>query len=241
MPNDWEQALEFNAPLIPGILLKRYKRFLADIKLDDGRFITAHCPNSGSMKTCKEPGWRVLVSDSNNAKRKLRYTWELVHNGTCWIGINTQRPNHIAREAIEKGKIPELCGYTEIRSEAPYGRNSRIDLLLTRPEQTCFVEVKNVTLVEKDHFLFPDAVTTRGQKHLDELMAMVKEGHRAVMLFVIQRKDGNIFMPAADIDPVYAARLEEAHHNGVEILPWLADVSPEKIELDKPVKYIFRP
>lgn len=210
---------------------------MADIKLDDGRFITAHCPNSGSMKTCKEPGWKVMVSDSRNPKRKLRYTWELVHNTTCWIGINTQVPNKVAKEAIGKGRIPELSGYDSIRPEAPYGKNSRIDLLLSGDAGACYVEVKNVTLVEDGAYLFPDAETTRGQKHLDELVSMVKEGHRAVMLYVIQRRDGHIFRPAAHIDPVYAQKLKEAYNQGVEVLPYLAGVSPEKIELTKAVEF----
>ena len=204
--------MEFSQPLIPGILLKRYKRFLADIKLDTGEFITAHCANSGSMKTCKEPGWKVLVSKSNNPKRKLKYTWEMVHNGTCWIGINTQVPNKIASEAILNGVIPELAGYTNLKNEVKYGKNSRIDILLTGDQPDCYVEVKNVTLVEEDGFYkFPDAVTERGRKHLSELLDVVKAGGRAVMLYVIQRSDGTIFKPAYEIDPAYGARLKEVH------------------------------
>ncbi len=178
-----------------------------------------------------------MVSDSCNPNRKLQYTWELVHNTTCWIGINTQVPNKIAREAIEQNSIPELSGYDAIRPEAPYGKNSRIDLLLSGHSGSCYVEVKNVTLVEDGAYLFPDAVTTRGQKHLDELVSMVKEGHRAVMLYVIQRRDGHIFRPAAHIDPVYAQKLKEAHDHGVEVLSYLADVSPEKNELTKAVEF----
>lgn len=228
----------FNEPLISGILLKRYKRFLADIKLDSGEFITAHCPNSGSMKTCKEPGWKVMVSDSKNPKRKLRYTWEMVHNSTCWIGINTQVPNKIAKEAVENGTISELSGYDSIRSEVKYGQNSRVDLLLSNENELCYVEVKNVTLVEQDGFYrFPDAVTERGRKHLFELMEVKKNGHRAVMLFAIQRSDGGIFKPADEIDPAYGQSLREAYKCGVEILPYLADVSPNEIRLTKRVEF----
>jgi sugar fermentation stimulation protein A len=224
--------MDFSKPLIPGILLKRYKRFLADIKLDSGEFITAHCPNSGSMKTCKEPGWKVLVSESDNPKRKLKYTWEMVHNGKCWIGINTQVPNKIASEAILNGTIPELSGYSDLKNEVKYGKNSRIDILLSGGKPDCYVEVKNVTLVEEDgYYKFPDAVTERGKKHLYEMLDMIKSGKRAVMLYVIQRSDGTIFKPAYDIDPVYGKSLKEVHQQGIEILAYRADVTPERIEL----------
>ena len=135
--------MTINKPILYGTLVQRYKRFLADIKLDDGRLITAHCPNSGTMKTCQQPGWKVLVSDSMNPKRKLRYTLEMIHNTTCWIGVNTQQPNKIAKEAIEKGMIPELRNYTLIKPEQKYGTNSRIDLLLENDNEKCFVEIKN--------------------------------------------------------------------------------------------------
>jgi sugar fermentation stimulation protein A len=224
--------MDFRQPLIPGILFKRYKRFLAEIKLESGEFITAHCPNSGSMKTCKEPGWKVLVSESDNPKRKLKYTWEMVHNGKCWIGINTQVPNKIASEAILNGTIPELSGYSDLKNEVKYGKNSRIDILLSGGKPDCYVEVKNVTLVEEDgYYKFPDAVTERGKKHLYEMLDMIKSGKRAVMLYVIQRSDGTIFKPAYDIDPVYGKSLKEVHQQGIEILAYRADVTPERIEL----------
>jgi sugar fermentation stimulation protein A len=230
--------MDFSKPLIPGILLKRYKRFLADIKLDSGEFITAHCPNSGSMKTCKEPGWKVLVSESDNPKRKLKYTWEMVHNGKCWIGINTQVPNKIASEAILNGTIPELSGYSDLKNEVKYGKNSRIDILLSGGKPDCYVEVKNVTLVEEDgYYKFPDAVTERGKKHLYEMLDMIKSGKRAVMLYVIQRSDGTIFKPAYDIDPVYGKSLKEVHQQGIEILAYRADVTPERIELTTQLEF----
>ena len=230
--------MKFDKPLIHGILLKRYKRFLADIKLNNGKYVTAHCPNSGSMKTCKEPGWKVLVSESDNPARKLKYTWEMVHNGQCWIGINTQIPNKIAIEAIQNGIIPELNGYNKIRPEVKYGHNSRVDILLSGKKGICYVEVKNVTLVESDGFYkFPDAVTERGRKHLYELLDMVKSGHRAVMLFVIQRSDGSTFKPADHIDLEYAHALKEVHKQGVEILVYQAIVSPSEIILKNPIPY----
>jgi sugar fermentation stimulation protein A len=230
--------MKYDRPLIPGKLLNRYKRFLADIELDFGEFITAHCPNSGSMKTCTNPGWKVLLSESNNPKRKYKYTWEMVHNEKCWIGINTMVPNIIAEESIKNGTISELGGYTEIKREVKYGENSRIDILLKNPKETCYVEVKNVTLVEDDgNYYFPDAVTSRGLKHLHELMEMKRQGHRAVMLFVIQRSDGKIFKPAAHIDPKYAEGLKIAYENGVEILVRQAEVSPQKIMINNKINF----
>jgi sugar fermentation stimulation protein A len=223
--------LIFDKPLFYGKLIRRYKRFLADIELDSGEIITAHCANTGSMKTCDKPGWRVVVSDSLNPKRKLRYTFEMIHNEKCWIGINTQVPNKLAKEAIEKGKIKELLDYEHILTEQKYGENSRIDLLLQGKTGKCYVEVKNVTLVENGYYKFPDAVTLRGLKHLNELLEIKKQGHRAVMLFTVQRSDGTIFKPAEQIDPAYAQKLKEVHNQGVEILPYLANVSPEEIVL----------
>ena len=230
--------MKFEHPLISGKLIQRYKRFLADVELNSGGRITAHCPNSGSMKSCKTPGWPVLLSYHDNPKRKFKYTWEMVHNGKCWIGINTGIPNMIARQAIEAGLIPELAGYDQIKREVPYGKKSRIDLLLSNQQQSCFVEVKNVTLVEEDGcYYFPDAVTERGLKHLLELEQMVEQGHRSVMLFIIQRSDGTIFKPAAHIDPMYAETLREVNQRGVEILVYQAIVSPDAILLNKPVKW----
>lgn len=228
----------FELPLITGKLIQRYKRFLADVVLEDGSAVTAHCPNSGSMKTCTGPGWQVLLSPVDNPKRKLKYTWELVHNGNCWIGINTHRANRLAVEAIQEGWIPELGGYETLQTEKKYGQNSRIDILLTSAEKKCFVEVKNVTLVEEDGFYkFPDSITSRGLKHLHELSDMVKQGHRAVMLFVIQRSDGTIFKPASKIDPQYTAALKDAYGLGVEILAYRADISSVSIELKHKIDF----
>lgn len=232
--------MKFDKPLIPGKLIKRYKRFLADIELDSGEFITAHCPNSGSMKSCTHPGWKVILSENDNPKRKYKYTWEMVHNEKCWIGINTMVPNIIAEEAIKNDTISELNEYTEIKREVKYGENSRIDILLKNERETCYVEIKNVTLVEDDgNYYFPDSVTSRGLKHLHELMEMKKLGHRAVMLFVIQRSDGKIFKPAAHIDPKYAEGLKSAYDNGVEILVWKAEVKPTDIKLTNEIQWQF--
>jgi len=232
--------MKFNQILIPGKLIKRYKRFLADIELNSGQVITAHCPNSGSMKTCNQPGWEVRLSESDNPKRKFKYTWELVHNDTCWIGVNTHLANKLAVEAIPQGWIPELSGYKLLETEKKYGQNSRIDILLTSESKKCYVEVKNVTLVEQDGFFkFPDSVTKRGLKHLNELAEMVKQGHRAVMLFAIQRSDGTVFKPAALIDPEYATALKKVYGQGVEILAYRADITPQSIELKHKTKIVL--
>jgi len=220
--------------LFPGILVKRYKRFLADVKLTDETVVTAHCPNSGSMLGCNLPGSPVLVSLSSNPDRKLPYTLELVQVNGFWVGLNTMLPNRLAEEAIQNGIISELQGYTEIRREVPYGReHSRIDLLLEGGQGACYVEVKNVTLVQNDLALFPDAVTERGQKHLRELMQVVRNGFRGVILFTVQRGDGHAVAPADQIDPVYGRLLRLAVENGVEALAYRAIITPENIQLNE--------
>jgi sugar fermentation stimulation protein A len=218
-------------PLLPGTLIKRYKRFLADIVLEDGNTVTVHCPNSGSMKGCAAPGSRVFISRSSNPGRKYPFTWELVEADGFWAGINTALPNRLVRDAIESGTVVELQGYETIRPEVPYGEHSRIDLLLESPHRRCFVEVKNVTLVENTLALFPDAVTIRGQKHLNELMRVVREGDRGVIFFTVQRGDGKSVSPADAIDPEYGRLLRLAMENGVEALAYRALVTPQEIVL----------
>ncbi len=220
-------------PLYPGVLIRRYKRFLADIELEGGETVTAHCPNSGSMKGCAVPGSRVLLSLSGNPNRKLHYTWELVQANGLWVGINTGLPNKLTGEAIMRGTIRELAGYDTIRPEVKYGGNSRIDLLLSGKQGLCYVEVKNVTLVEGNRALFPDAETLRGQKHLTELMREVREGNRGVIFFVVQRADACSMAPADAIDPEYGRLLRLAVANGVEAFAWQAHVDPEEIYLDR--------
>ncbi len=220
-------------PLIPGTLVKRYKRFLADVTLEDGSMVTVHCPNSGSMKGCAVPGSRVFLSRSSNPGRTYPFTWELVESEGFWTGINTARPNRLAHEAIENGTIAELAGYKTIRAEVPYGEHSRIDLLLEGPAGRCFVEVKNATLIENSRALFPDAVTTRGQKHLNELMRVVREGDRGVIFFTVQRGDAESLSPADAIDPEYGRLLRLALANGVEALAYRADISVDEIYLSQ--------
>ena len=223
-------------PLISGRLVKRYKRFLADIELGDGSVVTAHCPNSGSMQGCNLPGLPVMLSVSPNPNRKLAYTWELVQVHGFWVGLNTMLPNRLAEEAILDGTIAELQGYRNLRREVPYGsERSRIDILLEGEKGRCYVEVKNVTLVEHGLALFPDAVTERGQKHLRELMEVVQNGARGVILFTVQRGDGRAVAPADAIDPTYGRLLRQAVAQGVEALAYRALVTPHHIRLTEPL------
>ncbi len=225
-------------PVIFGTLIKRYKRFLADVELDDGTVITAHCPNTGRMTTCAEPGWRTALSDSQNPKRKHRFTWELVHNGQCWICVNTGRANDMAFEAVSNDVIPELTGYPELLREQAFGK-SRFDLLLRDGGRCCYVEVKNVTLLSGDGcYAFPDAVTERGRKHLLDLVEVVKAGHRAAMLYIIARSDGTSFRCAHEIDPQYAAALKSAIASGIEVYVWQAAIAPDGLCLSKPVHFV---
>ena len=217
--------------LIAGTLIKRYKRFLADIQLKDGSTVTVHCPNSGSMKGCAAPGSPVLLSHSSNVGRKYPLTWELVQVNGFWVGLNTSRPNHLVHEAILNGTVSEIQGYISIRTEVPYGEHSRIDLLLENQSERCFLEVKNVTMEENGLALFPDAVTTRGQKHLNELMRVVREGDRGVIFFTVQRGDCSCVSPADRIDPEYGRLLRMALSAGVEAFAYRAIVTPQEIFL----------
>lgn len=207
--------------LVRGILLRRYKRFLADIRLDGGEIVTAHCPNTGSMKGCSEPGRAVYLSRHNNPKRKLKYTWELIKMPGSLVGVNTLVPNRLVFQAVQEGLIPELAGYKTTAREAGIGNNSRIDLLLSNGQNDrCYVEIKNCTLVDDGVALFPDAVTSRGLKHLHALEALVKAGCRSVMFYFIQRMDAGVFKPADYIDSDYGRGLRRAVSRGVEILAY---------------------
>ena len=233
--------MRIQRPLHRGVLLRRYKRFLADVRLDDGRELTVHCPNSGSMKGIAREGAPVLVSDSENPKRKLRMTLERVRPGRAWVGINTMLPNHLVHEAVSAGRLGELTGYDTLRAEVVLEKGTRLDLRLSgagRPD--CWVEVKNATLQEGRAALFPDAVTDRGRKHLDALQDVVRRGERGVLMFVVNRGDCDFVAPADEIDPAYGEALRRVAAGGVEVFArrarmrgartWLAEAVPVRLD-----------
>ena len=241
--------MKFEQKLIKGIILKRYKRFLADIELSEdtpinkkGDVIVAHTANTGSMTTCWEENWNVLLSYHDNPKRKLKYSLEMTHNTHTWIGVNTALPNKLAYEAIQNGTILELQGYDKIKPEEKVG-DSRIDIFLYtgdkfRPTDQCYVEVKNVTLLGNNReALFPDSVTLRGQKHLRELTELKKKGIRACMLYIVQREDVDTFSPAREIDPTYTLLLKEAYEAGVEVLVYQCSLDDLGIKVYKKLPF----
>jgi sugar fermentation stimulation protein A len=229
--------MKFETPLTQGRLITRYKRFLADVELDDRTLVTAHVPNTGSMKSTSAPGSRVALSYHPNPKRKLKWTLELIQGeGGAWVGVNTFLSNHIVEEAITAKKIPTLKGYDEIAREVNYGHRSRIDLLLKKGKKLCYVEVKNVTYKQGNRALFPDAVTTRGHKHLLELRNMVRQGHRSVAFFLVNRGDCKSMGPAPEIDPKYAELLTQVAGDGVELLAYRTDPDPTGIETGRKLR-----
>ncbi len=230
--------MNFDKPLLPATLVRRYKRFLADVELADGREMTLHCPNTGSMRNCSEPGWRIWYSESDNPKRKYPCTWELVQvDGSYLACVNTGRANALVEEAVRDRVIPALQGYSTIRREVPYGaERSRIDLLLEGDQGRCYIEVKNVTLQREGHAgAFPDAVSARGTKHLRELMAVVAAGDRAVLLFCVAHTGIETVQAAEDIDPLYAQTLREAMAAGVEVYAWQVAIDTRGMRIDRQV------
>ncbi|HXZ48183.1 MAG TPA: DNA/RNA nuclease SfsA [Usitatibacter sp.] len=230
----------FTGQLVEGRLIRRYKRFLADVQLARG-VVTAACPNTGSMLGCCEPGSRVWLSESANPKRKYRHTWEIVEADEVLVGINTGLPNALVHEAIAAGAIPELGGYAILRREVPFGEErSRVDLLLEAPgREPCYVEVKNVTAaVRRGVALFPDAVSDRGSKHLRELIRLKAAGRRPVQLYCVQRGDVREVRPADGIDPEYGRMLREATAAGVEVLAYRARVTLREIALEQRIPVI---
>ena len=239
-----KDQMKFKEPLIPATLVKRYKRFLADVTFADGEMVTAHCANPGAMQGLNDPGIKVWLSKSTNPKRKLAFSWELAEicfeGKKALVGINTMLPNKLATEAIEAQKIAELTGYDQLKTEKPYGQNSRIDILLSATgKPDCYVEVKNVHLLRRHGLAeFPDSVTKRGAKHLEELTQMVAQGHRAVMFYVIQRDDAAQFAIAADKDPVYYETFEKARKAGVEVIAYDCTLSTTAIKIANRLRLI---
>jgi sugar fermentation stimulation protein A len=236
--------MRFTAPLVPATLIRRYKRFLADVALPSGEIVTAHCANPGSMIGLAAPGAPVWLSRSDNPKRKLAHSWELVEvdlgSGAELVGINTTNPNALAAEALAAGRIPELAGYGGVRREVKYGRNSRVDFLLEEPGRPpCYLELKNVHLMRQRGLAeFPDAVTKRGAKHLVELAGMAAAGARAVMLFLVQIASAERFALARDIDPAYGAQFDLARAQGVEALARCCRLTRDGIEVAEAIAII---
>ena len=229
--------MKFDTELVSGKLVKRYKRFLADIKLEDGSVVVAHCTNSGSMISCIEEGARVYLSPAADPKRKTRFTWEMIEINNTWVGINTSIPNQLVFEAVRDQEIPQLKDYTFVKREVKF-EDSRFDVYAENKTEKCFIEVKNVSMKVGDAALFPDSVTTRGRKHLETLIRVKEQGIRAVMVYVIQRMDVNTFGAARHIDPNYADSLEKAQKAGVEIIALQAKVNPDGIQIVKQLPFI---
>jgi len=230
--------MRFQTPLVPARLIRRYKRFLADIQLADGREVTAHCANPGSMMGLAEPGMKIWVESNDDPKKKLKYGWRLVdHENGHYTGVDTAVPNRALKAALIAGEVPEFAEYSTVLPEQKYGEKSRIDFLLRQDGlQDAYVEVKSVTLSRQAGLAeFPDSVTARGTKHLGELAAMVGQGHRAVMFYLVQRTDCERMTLAGDIDPAYAAAFEAARTAGIEVLCYDTKISPDGIELGRPV------
>ncbi|MEM9428831.1 MAG: DNA/RNA nuclease SfsA [Pseudomonadota bacterium] len=224
--------MQFDPPLQPATLVRRYNRFLADVTFGDGSTATAHCANPGTMLSVSTPGSRVWLQESTNPKRKLRWSWKLIELEDGIAGIDTGVPNRIVAEALAAGRIPALGRYDTVRAEVPYGERSRVDFLLNGPEGEIWLEVKNVHLRRTGRLAeFPDCVTKRGARHLDELSGMVSKGARAVMLYVVQRTDCDRLGLAADLDPAYAAAARQAAAAGVEMLAHSTMITPDAIEL----------
>lgn len=232
--------MQFTPPLQSATLIKRYKRFLADVRTNDGKKTTVHCPNSGSMRGCSTPGSQVMLSTSPNPGRKYPQTLEMIKESDTWIGINTMLTNTIVAEAILAGHIKELQNIDTLTREVVTSKSSRLDLLLERGNEKIYVEIKNCSLVEDGWAMFPDAVTTRGTKHLNELAMLVEQGHQGIIFFCIQRTDADQFKPAAHIDPTYATTLANVHKKGVQILAYQAEILPEAITIQKSIPCVLK-
>jgi len=231
--------MRFSRSLVRGALIRRYKRFLADVALADGRTVTAHCANPGAMLGLVEPGLPVWLLPSDDPKRRLAWSWALVEAEGALIAVNTSAPNRLVPEALALGRIPELADYPVVRREVPYGKASRIDLLLEAPGRpACYVEIKNVHLKRDGWAEFPDCVTARGAKHMGELAAAARQGHRALVLYVVQRADCTRFRVARDLDPAYHAALEAARAAGVETICYACRVDLEGVDIAAALPFV---
>jgi sugar fermentation stimulation protein A len=233
--------MRFPTPLVPARLIRRYKRFFADMELQDGREVTAHCPNTGPMTGLVDPGQRCWIEPNDDPKKKLRFGWRMVeHEDGNFTGVDTSVPNRMLKAALMDHRVPELADWPEVRPEVKYGQNSRIDFLLSGgglPD--AYVEVKSVTLLREAGLgEFPDTVTTRGAKHLDELARVAAEGHRAVIFYLVQRTDCDRVAVAGDLDPGYGAAFERARAAGVEVLCYDCGLSPEGVELGRALPFV---
>jgi sugar fermentation stimulation protein A len=229
----------FSAPLEPGILLKRYKRFLADVRLDNGTQITVHCPNSGSMLSCSRPESEVYISRSLNPQRKYPCTLEMVRDNATWIGVNTALTNHLVEEGIKNGEIAELRSPDNIQREVKTSPASRLDMLVRKGARKIFIEVKSCTYAMDRCAMFPDAVTSRGTRHLQELADLVKQGQEGIIFFLVQRIDADFFRPAVHIDPLYTKTLTEVHRQGVQMLVYQAEVLPDRIRIIRSLPFLI--
>jgi sugar fermentation stimulation protein A len=225
--------LRIHLPTFEARFLRRYKRFFVDAELADGRVVTAHCPNTGSLIGCLEEGRRIVLRDSQNEERKLRYVFQAIRVGRTLVNVDTSLPNAVVHEAIERGSIGELTGYEASRREVAYGDNSRIDVLLSRGDERCYVEVKNTTYAIGRVAAFPDAITERGLKHLRELARVARSGQRAVQFFFVSRNDVESFRPADEIDAEYGRALRDAASAGVEVLAYATRVRRDRLDLER--------
>jgi sugar fermentation stimulation protein A len=228
----------FSQSPVHGVLLRRYNRFLADVRLAEENVVTAHCTNTGSMLQVSEPDSPVMITPAKNPNRSTHWDWQMIKVNGLWAGINTSVPNILLREGFELGIIPEFRGYSSIKMEVRYGDNSRVDALLSGERGLFYVEAKNVTLAINERALFPDSITVRGLKHLDDLAAMVRKGHRAAVFFLVQRMDAESMGIAGHIDSVFATRLTHAVREGVEVIAWQAKVTLEGIFLGKALPFV---
>lgn len=232
--------MRFTAPLVQGTLIKRYKRFLADVRMENGEIITVHCPNTGTMLSCSTPNSRVCLSRSDNPKRKYPFTLEMVEDNSTWVGVNTARTNILVAESIRNGQISEFQDINAIKTEIKTSDHTRLDLQVLHGDRSTYIEVKNCSLAIDMRAMFPDAVTARGTKHLHELIRLTTEGKNTCIFFLVQRMDAAQFAPASHIDSVYGDTLQKAADAGVMVLVYQAKVSPTGIEVVRPLPICFQ-